>query len=168
MKALIVNRIGDFGLCLGIFAIFFVFGAVDYSTVFSTASDLIGSSFLLCGVEFDALTVICFFLFVGAVGKSAQIGLHTWLPDAMEGPTPVSALIHAATMVLLPREARRPLGNGQRPPPPRSGGRRNQARQRLLILLCAKRAYRTWARKASPPTNKGLLVTRHFSNFMLE
>jgi len=99
MKALIVNRIGDFGLSLGIFAIFFVFGAVDYSTVFATVSDLLGSRLIFFRVEFDILTLICFFLFIGAVGKSAQIGLHTWLPDAMEGPTPVSALIHAATMV---------------------------------------------------------------------
>ena len=101
MKALIVNRIGDFGLSLGIFAIFFVFGAVDYSTVFSTVTDLVNttSKLVFFNTEFDILTVICFFLFIGAVGKSAQIGLHTWLPDAMEGPTPVSALIHAATMV---------------------------------------------------------------------
>nr|BBH42941.1 NADH dehydrogenase subunit 5 [Marophrys sp. SRT127] len=99
MKALIVNRVGDFGLSLGIFAIFFVFGAVDYSTVFASASDLIGYKFFFLHMEFDALTVICLLIFIGAVGKSAQIGLHTWLPDAMEGPTPVSALIHAATMV---------------------------------------------------------------------
>lgn len=109
MKALIVNRIGDFGLSLGIFAIFFVFGAVDYSTVFATVTDLACSSstdqallhnkLYFFNMEFDILSLTCFFLFVGAVGKSAQIGLHTWLPDAMEGPTPVSALIHAATMV---------------------------------------------------------------------
>jgi hypothetical protein len=87
MKALIVNRIGDFGLSLGIFAIFFVFGAVDYSTVFSTVTDLVNttSKLIFFNMEFDILTVICFFLFIGAVGKSAQIGLHTWLPDAMEG-----------------------------------------------------------------------------------
>jgi NADH-quinone oxidoreductase subunit L len=100
MKALIVNRIGDFGLSLGIFTIFFVFGAVDYVTVFATVSDLLGSCLIFFCVEVDILTIICFFLFIGAVGKSAQIGLHTWLPDAMEGPTPVSALIHAATMVI--------------------------------------------------------------------
>lgn len=99
MKALIVNRVGDFGLSLGIFAIFFVFGALDYSTVFSAASHFLGSSLIFFGYQFDFMTLICFFLFIGAVGKSAQIGLHTWLPDAMEGPTPVSALIHAATMV---------------------------------------------------------------------
>jgi NADH:ubiquinone oxidoreductase subunit 5 (subunit L)/multisubunit Na+/H+ antiporter MnhA subunit len=87
MKALIVNRIGDFGLSLGIFAIFFVFGAVDYSTVFATVTDLVNttSKLIFFNMEFDILTVICFFLFIGAVGKSAQIGLHTWLPDAMEG-----------------------------------------------------------------------------------
>jgi NADH-quinone oxidoreductase subunit L len=100
MKALIVNRIGDFGLSLGIFAIFFVFGAVDYSTVLATAGDFAGSHFIFFRAQLDILTIICFFIFIGAVGKSAQIGLHTWLPDAMEGPTPVSALIHAATMVL--------------------------------------------------------------------
>jgi NADH:ubiquinone oxidoreductase subunit 5 (subunit L)/multisubunit Na+/H+ antiporter MnhA subunit len=107
MKALIVNRIGDFGLSLGIFAIFFVFGAVDYSTVFATASDPSGSRLISSRVEFDILTLICFFLFIGAVGKSAQIGSHTWLPDAMEGPTPVSALTHAATTVILRSLARR-------------------------------------------------------------
>jgi len=86
MKALIVNRIGDFGLSLGIFAIFFVFGSIDYSTVFSTVTYLAGGSKLIFfQMEFDILSLICFFLFVGAVGKSAQIGLHTWLPDAMEG-----------------------------------------------------------------------------------
>ena len=100
MKALIVNRIGDFGLSLGIFTIFFVFGAVDYVTVFATVSDLLGSSLIFFCVKIDILTIICAFPFIGAVGKSAQIGLHTWLPDAMEGPTPVSALIHAATMVI--------------------------------------------------------------------
>ena len=99
MKALIVNRIGDFGLSLGIFTIFFVFGAVDYSTVFATVSDLASNRLSFFGTNFSVLTIICFFLFMGAVGKSSQIGLHTWLPDAMEGPTPVSALIHAATMV---------------------------------------------------------------------
>ena len=101
MKALIVNRIGDLGLSLGIFAIFFVFGAVDYSTVFASVSDLLGNKLIFFQMEFDILSIICFFLFIGAVGKSAQIGLHTWLPDAMEGPTPVSALIHAATMVFF-------------------------------------------------------------------
>lgn len=99
MKAMIVNRVGDFGLSLGIMAIFFAFKAVDFSTVFATAPALAGKTFIFFNTEFDLLTVICLLLFIGAVGKSAQIGLHTWLPDAMEGPTPVSALIHAATMV---------------------------------------------------------------------
>jgi NADH:ubiquinone oxidoreductase subunit 5 (subunit L)/multisubunit Na+/H+ antiporter MnhA subunit len=101
MKASIVNRVGDSGLSLGISAISFVSGAVDYSTVFATVSDLLGSRLISFRVEFDILTLIRFSLSIGAVGKSAQIGLHTWLPDAMEGPTPVSALIHAATMVIL-------------------------------------------------------------------
>ncbi len=99
IKAIIINRIGDFGLSLGIFAIFFVFHAVDYSTVFSSAYFFTNRTFVFCNIEVDILTTICLLLFIGAVGKSAQIGLHTWLPDAMEGPTPVSALIHAATMV---------------------------------------------------------------------
>lgn len=99
MKAMIVNRVGDFGLALGIMAIFFVFKSVDFATVFAMAPSMAGETFVFFNHEWDQLTVICLLLFVGAVGKSAQIGLHTWLPDAMEGPTPVSALIHAATMV---------------------------------------------------------------------
>lgn len=99
IKAIIINRIGDFGLSLGIFAIFLVFNAVDYSTVFSSAYFFAEKPFIFFNYKIDILTIICLLLFVGAVGKSAQIGLHTWLPDAMEGPTPVSALIHAATMV---------------------------------------------------------------------
>ena len=100
MKASIVNRIGDFGLSLGIFAIPFVLGAVDYSTVSATVSDPVGSRSISARMDFEVLTIICFSPSIGAVGKSAQIGLHTWLPDAMEGPTPVPALIHAATTVL--------------------------------------------------------------------
>ena len=99
IKAMVVNRVGDFGLSLGMLAIFFVFNAIDYSTVFASAPMVAGTTFCFLGFEVEKLTVICLLLFVGAVGKSAQIGLHTWLPDAMEGPTPVSALIHAATMV---------------------------------------------------------------------
>jgi proton-translocating NADH-quinone oxidoreductase chain L len=99
IKAMVVNRIGDFGLSLGILAIFLVFNAVDYATVFAVAPSIAGSTFSFFGFEVEKLTIICILLFVGATGKSAQIGLHTWLPDAMEGPTPVSALIHAATMV---------------------------------------------------------------------
>ena len=99
IKAMVVNRIGDFGLSLGMCAIFLVFNAMDYSTVFAAAPSIAGSTWNIFGFEIEKLTVICLLLFVGAVGKSAQLGLHTWLPDAMEGPTPVSALIHAATMV---------------------------------------------------------------------
>ena len=98
-KAFVVNRVGDFGLLLGIFGIFAVFGSVQYDEIFAQAPDLAQTYFNLFGYEVHALTAICLLLFVGAVGKSAQLGLHTWLPDAMEGPTPVSALIHAATMV---------------------------------------------------------------------
>lgn len=99
LKALIMNRIGDFGLLIGILLIFFYFRSVDFAVVFVLAPyfNLIECCFL--GHPLKILSVISFFLFVGSVGKSAQIGLHTWLPDAMEGPTPVSALIHAATMV---------------------------------------------------------------------
>jgi NADH-ubiquinone oxidoreductase chain 5 len=99
IKAMVVNRVGDFGLSLGILAIFFVFNAIDYSTVFAMAPAIAGTTFSMFGFEVEKLTVICLLLFVGVCGKSAQIGLHTWLPDAMEGPTPVSALIHAATLV---------------------------------------------------------------------
>jgi len=99
IKAMIVNRIGDFGLAIGIFIIFIKFKSVDYATVFSLVPFFSGKSMCFFNVEFCLITLIGFFLFVGAIGKSAQLGLHTWLPDAMEGPTPVSALIHAATMV---------------------------------------------------------------------
>jgi NADH:ubiquinone oxidoreductase subunit 5 (subunit L)/multisubunit Na+/H+ antiporter MnhA subunit len=101
MKAIVVNRIGDLCLSIGMFGIFYVFGSLDYSTVFSLASQVWarGEELTFFQFNFDSLSFICLFLFLGAVGKSAQIGLHTWLPDAMEGPTPVSALIHAATMV---------------------------------------------------------------------
>lgn len=99
IKAMIVNRIGDFGLILAILLIFINFKAVDYSTIFSLIPFYINEKFTLLYFEFNLLSAISFFLFIGAIGKSAQLGLHTWLPDAMEGPTPVSALIHAATMV---------------------------------------------------------------------
>src|SRR4029077_11413300 len=94
----VVNRIGDFGFALGIFAVFLMTGAIDYETVFAQAPPLTGKTIHFLSWDIDALTVICFLLFTGAMGKSAQFLLHTWLPDAMEGPTPVSALIHAATM----------------------------------------------------------------------
>jgi len=99
IKAFIVNRVGDFGFALGIFAIFVVFGAVQYDTIFAAAPDQVGKTMTFLAWEVPVLELICFLLFMGAMGKSAQFLLHTWLPDAMEGPTPVSALIHAATMV---------------------------------------------------------------------
>jgi NADH-quinone oxidoreductase subunit L len=99
IKAFVVNRVGDFGFALGIFAVWFVFKTLDFDTVFKMAPALVGKQFVFAGHSVDILTTICLLLFVGAMGKSAQLGLHTWLPDAMEGPTPVSALIHAATMV---------------------------------------------------------------------
>src|SRR3972149_633372 len=99
IKAFIVNRVGDFGFALGIFAIFTLFNSVQYDTVFASAPHHVGETMNFLGMQVDALTLICLLLFMGAMGKSAQFLLHTWLPDAMEGPTPVSALIHAATMV---------------------------------------------------------------------
>src|SRR5438034_1896319 len=99
IKAFIVNRVGDFGFALGIFAIFMMIGAVDFETVFAQAPTLTGKTIDFLGWHADALTLICLLLFMGAMGKAAQFLLHTCLPDAMEGPTPVSALIHAATMV---------------------------------------------------------------------
>jgi len=99
IKAFVVNRVGDFGFALGIFATFVLFQSVNLDTIFAAAGGKAEATLNVFGGEFHAPTVICLLLFVGAMGKSAQIGLHTWLPDAMEGPTPVSALIHAATMV---------------------------------------------------------------------
>ncbi len=99
IKAFIVNRVGDFGFALGIFAVFVLFQSVHLDTIFATAPGKATATLRAFGTDFHALTIICLLLFVGAMGKSAQLGLHTWLPDAMEGPTPVSALIHAATMV---------------------------------------------------------------------
>ncbi|WP_243455643.1 NADH-quinone oxidoreductase subunit L [Sphingosinicella sp. BN140058] len=99
MKAFVVNRVGDFGFSLGIFAAFLVFGTVSIPEILAAAPSLGGSTIGFLGMRVDTLTLICILLFIGAMGKSAQLGLHTWLPDAMEGPTPVSALIHAATMV---------------------------------------------------------------------
>ena len=99
IKAFIVNRVGDFGLALGIFTIYMVFGSIDYHVVFENVEKFNETNFSFIGYQINAITLICFLLFIGAMGKSAQLFLHTWLPDAMEGPTPVSALIHAATMV---------------------------------------------------------------------
>ncbi len=99
IKAFVVNRVGDFGFMLGIFALFMLFGTVDIDTILAGVPAAKGATFSFLGAEVDAITTIALLLFVGAMGKSAQVPLHTWLPDAMEGPTPVSALIHAATMV---------------------------------------------------------------------
>ena len=99
IKAFLVNRVGDFGFALGIFLIFYLFGTVNYSEVFNQIPTIIDKNLIFLGIKVNAIDLICLLLFVGAMGKSAQILLHTWLPDAMEGPTPVSALIHAATMV---------------------------------------------------------------------
>jgi len=99
MKAFIVNRVGDFGFLLGIFTLFVLFNGVTFDQIFPRAAELADARFQFLGMEWHALTIACLLLFMGAMGKSAQFLLHTWLPDAMEGPTPVSALIHAATMV---------------------------------------------------------------------
>jgi NADH-quinone oxidoreductase subunit L len=99
LKAFVVNRVGDFGFSLGIFGTFLVFGTVSIPAILEAAPGMAGSTIGFAGMRVDTMTLLCLLLFVGAMGKSAQLGLHTWLPDAMEGPTPVSALIHAATMV---------------------------------------------------------------------
>jgi NADH-quinone oxidoreductase subunit L len=99
IKAFVVNRVGDFGFSLGIFGTFLVFGTVSIPAILAAAPHMAGSTIGFLGGRVDTMTLLCLLLFVGAMGKSAQLGLHTWLPDAMEGPTPVSALIHAATMV---------------------------------------------------------------------
>tara|TARA_Y100000590_G_scaffold326747_1_gene370887 strand:+ start:8455 stop:10362 length:1908 start_codon:yes stop_codon:yes gene_type:complete len=99
IKAFIVNRVGDFGFAIGIFLIFFFYGTLNYDEVFEQTPLFLQKEIFFLVTEFNLITLICILLFIGAMGKSAQIFLHTWLPDAMEGPTPVSALIHAATMV---------------------------------------------------------------------
>ena len=99
IKAFLVNRVGDFGLGLGIFLIFYLFGTVNYDEVFRLIPNIVEKKIVFLSFNFLIIDLICLLLFIGAMGKSAQIFLHTWLPDAMEGPTPVSALIHAATMV---------------------------------------------------------------------
>ena len=99
IKAFVVNRVGDFGFSLGIFAIYWLFGSVRFDAIFAAAPAHAADVIRFLGYDIHTLTLICVLLFIGAMGKSAQLGLHTWLPDAMEGPTPVSALIHAATMV---------------------------------------------------------------------
>ncbi len=99
IKAFVVNRVGDFGFALGIFAVYMLMKSTDFETIFASAPGMAGKTINFFGWHADALTLTCLLLFMGAMGKSAQFLLHTWLPDAMEGPTPVSALIHAATMV---------------------------------------------------------------------
>ena len=99
IKAFVVNRVGDFGFALGIFLIFYIFGTINYEEVFQQIPQVTNKEIIFLGIHLNVINLICILLFIGAMGKSAQILLHTWLPDAMEGPTPVSALIHAATMV---------------------------------------------------------------------
>ncbi len=99
IKAFIVNRIGDFGYAIGIAGVFFVFGSIEFDVIFNNVQNYDEHKLFFLGFNFSTIDLLCFLLFIGAMGKSAQLGLHTWLPDAMEGPTPVSALIHAATMV---------------------------------------------------------------------
>jgi NADH-quinone oxidoreductase subunit L len=99
IKAFVVNRVGDFGFALGIMGVFLLFNSISFETIFAAAPDKAQATIHFLGYEMHAMTTLCILLFIGAMGKSAQLGLHTWLPDAMEGPTPVSALIHAATMV---------------------------------------------------------------------
>ncbi len=99
IKAFVVNRVGDLGFMLGIFGTFLVFNTVSIPEILVRAPSMAGSTIGFLGYRWDTMTILCILLFIGAMGKSAQLGLHTWLPDAMEGPTPVSALIHAATMV---------------------------------------------------------------------
>ena len=99
IKAFLVNRVGDFGFAVGIFGAYMLFGSIEFSAMFAKAPEVASVQWVFLGHTFPALTTVCLLLFIGAMGKSAQLGLHTWLADAMEGPTPVSALIHAATMV---------------------------------------------------------------------
>src|SRR5690606_36833660 len=99
MKAFVVNRVGDFGFMLGMFGTFLVFGTLSFPEILEAAPGMAGSSIAFLGMRLDTMTILCLLLFIGAMGKSAQLGLHTWLPDAMAGPTPVSALIAAATVV---------------------------------------------------------------------
>ncbi|MBF0391079.1 MAG: NADH-quinone oxidoreductase subunit L [Alphaproteobacteria bacterium] len=99
IKAFVVNRVGDFGFALGIFGVYYLFDSVQFDVIFAAGPEKADAVVTFFGTDWHALTIISLLLFVGAMGKSAQLGLHTWLPDAMEGPTPVSALIHAATMV---------------------------------------------------------------------
>ncbi|MDC3178183.1 NADH-quinone oxidoreductase subunit L [Pelagibacteraceae bacterium] len=99
IKAFVVNRVGDFGYAIGIAGIFYIFGTISFDNIFEQVDQFSDHQIQFLSFSFPTLDLLCFLLFIGAMGKSAQLGLHTWLPDAMEGPTPVSALIHAATMV---------------------------------------------------------------------
>ena len=99
IKAFVVNRVGDFGYAIGIAGIFYIFGTISFDSIFEQVDQFSEHQIQFLSFSFPTLDFLCFLLFIGAMGKSAQLGLHTWLPDAMEGPTPVSALIHAATMV---------------------------------------------------------------------
>lgn len=99
IKAMVLNRVGDWGLAVGIFFVFYFFGTVDFLAVFALSPHVLTQVVEFCGITTTIADLVSFFLFFGVIGKSAQFGLHTWLPDAMEGPTPVSALLHAATMV---------------------------------------------------------------------
>ena len=99
IKAFVVNRVGDFGYAIGIAGIFFIFGSISFDNIFEQVDLYKNHNIVFLSITFNTIDLLCFLLFIGAMGKSAQLGLHTWLPDAMEGPTPVSALIHAATMV---------------------------------------------------------------------
>ena len=156
IKAFIVNRVGDFGFALGIFAVFMLFGSVQFDDVFAAAPEHGADAIKFLGWSCRRSTIACLLLFVGAMGKSAQLGLHTWLPDAMEGPTPVSALIHAATMVTAGvfmvaacrrcSSTRRRAGGGRHRRrldgdlrrDRRPGAERHQARHRLFDLLAAR------------------------------
>jgi len=99
IKAFVVNRVGDFGYAIGIAGIFFIFGSISFDNIFEQVDLFKNHNIVFLSITFNTIDLLCFLLFIGAMGKSAQLGLHIWLPDAMEGPTPVSALIHAATMV---------------------------------------------------------------------
>ena len=173
IKAFVVNRVGDFGFTLGIFLVFVLTNSVTFDPIFAAAPGLAHKTIHVFGGDFDAMTITCLLLFMGAMGKSAQFLLHTWLPDAMEGPTPVSALIHAATMVtagvfmvarLSPLFEQAPdalclrhlhrrhdgLLRGDRRP----RAKRHQARHRLFDLLAA------WLHVRRPGRRR--LFARHF------
>ena len=94
IKAFLVHRVGDFGYALGIAGVFYIFGSIEFNVIFDNAENFKDHTIHFIGLNFSTIDLLCFLLFIGAMGKSAQLGLHTWLPDAMEGPTPVSALIH--------------------------------------------------------------------------